>query len=94
MGLSTIFSLKFGKHTYGTNLGTHRVSLSRGAREASEMERRPSGRTWLLPGQRSRLHPGRARQLFISMASWKHIGAPGTLTSIARFQAQQQPGPF
>lgn len=94
MGLSTIFSLQFGKCTYGSSLGTHRASLSRWAREASEGDRRPPGRTWLLPGHRSRLHPSRARQLFISTAGWKHAGAPGTPTSIARFQAQQQPGTF
>lgn len=45
-------------------------------------------------GERRRLHPGCTRRLFISMAGWRHARAPGTPTSIARFQAQHQPGTF
>lgn len=45
-------------------------------------------------GKRRRLHPSHAWLLFISVAGWKHARAPGTLSSIARFQAQQQPGTF
>ena len=44
--------------------------------------------------ERRRLHLSHAWRLFISTAGWKHAGAPGTPISIARFQAQQQPGTF